>query len=54
LLFAVYKVPPLRTNEGYRANDWGNLEEPLWKGRMRIIEASGAVTIRLEDSGTGV
>jgi hypothetical protein len=50
---AVYRVPPLKSNEGYRANDWGDLETPLWKGRLRIIETGAGVSIRLEDSSSG-
>uniref|UniRef100_A0A0W0FPD9 NECAP PHear domain-containing protein n=1 Tax=Moniliophthora roreri TaxID=221103 RepID=A0A0W0FPD9_MONRR len=50
---SVYKVPGLKVNEGYRAQDWGDLAAPLWKGRMRIIEKSTGVSILLEDSQTG-
>jgi len=50
---SVYKVPPLKSKEGHRANDWGNLSEPLWKGRLRILETSKGVTIRLEDANSG-
>ena len=49
----VYKVPPLKKNEGYRANDWGNLAEPLWKGRLRFIERTTTATLQLEDAQTG-
>jgi len=49
----VYKIPPRASNEGCRAQDWGDLAEPLWKGRMRIIEKSSGVTINLEDGTTG-
>ncbi|KAL0946811.1 hypothetical protein HGRIS_012980 [Hohenbuehelia grisea] len=50
---SVYKIPPLRANEGHRANDWGDLAQPLWKGRLRIIEKSSGATILFEDSSTG-
>ena len=46
-------MPPLRSNEGYRATEWGDLAQPMWKGRMRIVETSKGVTIQLEDSQTG-
>lgn len=52
-LVTVFKVPPLKSNEGYRATEWGDLAQPLWKGRMRIVETSKGVTIRLEDGQTG-
>jgi len=51
---SVYKVPPLKSTEGHRANDWGNLSEPIWKGRLRIIETSTGVMIRLEDGNSGI
>jgi len=49
----VYKIPPRKANEGYRANDWGDLGTPLWKGRLRIIENSKGAALHLEDSQTG-
>lgn len=49
----VYKIPPLNANEGYRANDWGDLSLPLWKGRLRITQNSKGATLHLEDSQTG-
>jgi adaptin ear-binding coat-associated protein 1/2 len=51
---AVYKIPPLKVNEGHRANDWGDLAQPLWKGRMRILEKSAGVSILFEDASTGM
>lgn len=51
--FPVYKIPPLRANEGHRANDWGDLADPLWKGRLRIVERSGNAVLLFEDSQTG-
>ncbi|KAG8899507.1 hypothetical protein FRC00_001340 [Tulasnella sp. 408] len=49
----VYRVPPRKSNAGYRAEEWGDLSAYLWKGRMRIIESSDKCTIRLEDATTG-
>ncbi|KAJ3569957.1 hypothetical protein NP233_g4723 [Leucocoprinus birnbaumii] len=50
---SVYKIPPLRANVGYRAGEWGDLAQPLWKGRLRIIERSSGTAILFEDSQTG-
>ncbi|KAI0093901.1 hypothetical protein BDY19DRAFT_282701 [Irpex rosettiformis] len=50
---SVYKIPPLKKNEGHRAQEWGDLGQPLWKGRLRIIERSAGVSIQFEDSTTG-
>ncbi|GLB34788.1 putative adaptin ear-binding coat-associated protein 1 NECAP-1 [Lyophyllum shimeji] len=50
---SVYKIPPLKANEGHRANEWGDLAQPLWKGRLRIIEKSQGVALQFEDSQTG-
>ncbi|KAA1469379.1 adaptin ear-binding coat-associated protein 1 NECAP-1 [Dentipellis sp. KUC8613] len=49
---SVYKIPPLKANEGHRAQDWGDLASPLWKGRMRIIEKADAVSLLFEDPST--
>lgn len=49
---SIYKIPPLKTNEGHRAQDWGDLAAPLWKGRLRIVEKSNA-TLMFEDATTG-
>lgn len=50
---SVYRVPPLESMEGYKAAGWG-LENPIWKGRLRILEKeSSGVTIVLEDGQTG-
>jgi hypothetical protein len=51
---AVYKIPPLKANEGHRAQEWGDLSQPLWKGRMRIVEKSNTVSLLFEDSQTGM
>lgn len=49
----VYKIPPLKANEGHRANEWGDLANPLWKGRLRIIERSQGAALHFEDAQTG-
>jgi len=50
---SVYKIPPLTANEGHRANNWGDLASPLWKGRLRILENSKGAALHLEDAQTG-
>lgn len=50
---SVYKIPPLKKNEGHRAQEWGDLGNPLWKGRLRIIERKSGVAIQFEDANTG-
>ena len=52
-MLLVYKIPPLKKNEGHRAQEWGDLGNPLWKGRMRIIEKGAGVKIMFEDPNTG-
>ncbi|KLO19147.1 adaptin ear-binding coat-associated protein 1 NECAP-1 [Schizopora paradoxa] len=49
----VYKIPPLKANEGHRANDWGDLGKPLWKGRLRFVEKGETATLKFEDPNTG-
>lgn len=49
----VFKIPPLKKNEGHRAQEWGDLGNPLWKGRLRIIEKGAGVTLKFEDPTTG-
>ncbi|KAJ7572043.1 adaptin ear-binding coat-associated protein 1 [Mycena floridula] len=49
---SVHKIPPLKANEGHRANDW-DLSNPLWKGRLKIIEKSAGVSLIFEDVQTG-
>ncbi|KAK9458140.1 adaptin ear-binding coat-associated protein 1 NECAP-1 [Dipodascopsis uninucleata] len=58
----VYQIPPLRSSKGYRAAEW-SVDNPLWRGRMRILEISPTTSsrsgsylkceIRLEDVDTG-
>ncbi|KAI0807693.1 adaptin ear-binding coat-associated protein 1 NECAP-1 [Fomes fomentarius] len=50
---SVYKIPPLKANEGHRAQEWGDLANPLWKGRIRIVERSSGVALQFEDATTG-
>jgi adaptin ear-binding coat-associated protein 1/2 len=50
----VYRIPPLKANEGHRAQEWGDLSQPLWKGRMRIVEKSDTVSLLFEDAQTGM
>ncbi|KAI1794655.1 adaptin ear-binding coat-associated protein 1 [Ganoderma leucocontextum] len=50
---SVYKIPPLKANEGHRAQEWGDLAQPLWKGRIRIIERGSSVALQFEDATTG-
>lgn len=50
---SVYKIPPRTKNEGYKAQEWGDLAAPLWKGRLRVIERSAGLTLLLEDANTG-
>ncbi|KAF9013947.1 hypothetical protein BDQ17DRAFT_1341784 [Cyathus striatus] len=48
----VYKIPPLKANEGHRANEWGDLANPLWKGRLRILENSQGAKLQFQDAQT--
>lgn len=50
---SVYRIPPLKANEGHRANDWGDLSDPLWKGRVKIVETSKGVVLYFEDAHNG-
>jgi len=50
---SVFKIPPLKANEGHRATEWGDLGKPLWKGRLRIIETSKGAALHFEDPQTG-
>ncbi|KAI0303556.1 hypothetical protein B0F90DRAFT_1712027 [Multifurca ochricompacta] len=50
---SVYRIPPLKANEGHRAQEWGDLNQPLWKGRMRIVEKSNSVSLLFEDAQSG-
>ncbi|KAF7969527.1 hypothetical protein HWV62_26282 [Athelia sp. TMB] len=51
---SVYKIPPLKANEGHRAGEWGDLAQPLWKGRLRFIDkGSKGAALMFEDGTTG-
>ncbi|KAJ7461544.1 adaptin ear-binding coat-associated protein 1 [Mycena latifolia] len=50
---SVFKIPPLKANEGHRAGEWGDLSAPLWKGRLRIVEKSSGAALLFEDGSTG-
>ncbi|KAJ7311510.1 adaptin ear-binding coat-associated protein 1 [Mycena albidolilacea] len=50
---SVFKIPPLKKNEGHRAGEWGDLSAPLWKGRIRIIEKSAGASLLFEDPQSG-
>jgi hypothetical protein len=50
----VYRIPPLKANEGHRAQEWGDLSQPLWKGRMRIVEKFDSISLLFEDAQTGM
>lgn len=50
----VYKVPPLRTASGHRAEDWG-LDKPVFTGALKMFQADvkfRIVIYRLKDSST--
>lgn len=44
----VYKIPPQTKAVGWKATDW-NLDNPDWKGRMRLVSMGKGAMIRLED-----
>ncbi|KAJ9081828.1 hypothetical protein DSO57_1010718 [Entomophthora muscae] len=48
----VYQIPPLLKSEGHRASDW-NVDNFLWKGRLRLATKGDKLTIRLEEPETG-
>ncbi|GAA5876860.1 hypothetical protein JCM3774_000794 [Rhodotorula dairenensis] len=53
----VYQIPPRTSNAGYRAAEWGEMSEPMWRGRLRVIERGSEVPtacfINLEDANSG-
>ncbi|BGP13209.1 hypothetical protein JCM10213_000212 [Rhodosporidiobolus nylandii] len=53
----VFAIPPRTSNAGYRAAEWGELTEPMWRGRLRVIEkgteAPTKCLLCLEDKETG-
>ncbi|KAK0211169.1 adaptin ear-binding coat-associated protein 1 [Desarmillaria ectypa] len=50
---SIYKIPPLKVNAGHRAMEWGDLNNPLWKGRLKIVEKSSGASLLFEDAQTG-
>jgi adaptin ear-binding coat-associated protein 1/2 len=42
----VYKVPPLRTASGHRAEEWG-LENPLFTGHIKVFQSTTRLKISL-------
>jgi hypothetical protein len=49
----VYTLPPRTSSvRGYRAADW-NVNQWLWKGRLRITAFKQDYIIRLEDVNSG-
>ncbi|KAG9511031.1 Adaptin ear-binding coat-associated protein 1, partial [Fragariocoptes setiger] len=49
----IYRIPPLRSvSRGYKASDW-NLDNPDWKGRMRLITIDDKCILKLEDETSG-
>ncbi|KAI8926162.1 hypothetical protein BC831DRAFT_243536 [Entophlyctis helioformis] len=48
----VYRIPPRATARGYRASDW-NVDQFLWKGRMRVMANGDECALHLEDAVTG-
>ena len=44
----------MKANEGHRAQEWGDLAQPLWRGRMRVVERSDSVFLLFEDAQTGM
>jgi hypothetical protein len=43
----VYQIPPRTSAEGYKAADW-NVEQFIWKGRLRVMEIGTRCELRLE------
>ncbi|GAA5850698.1 hypothetical protein JCM8547_009062 [Rhodosporidiobolus lusitaniae] len=53
----VYSIPPRTSNAGYRAAEWGEMTEPMWRGRLRVLEKGAEAPtkcfLNLEDKETG-
>ncbi|GAA5826210.1 hypothetical protein JCM11251_007210 [Rhodosporidiobolus azoricus] len=53
----VYNIPPRTSNAGYRAAEWGVMTEPMWRGRLRVIEKGADIPtkcfLNLEDKDSG-
>jgi len=48
----VYKIPPVQSNRGVRAADWG-LDNPDWVGRLRAVTKGPILELKLEDKTSG-
>jgi hypothetical protein len=47
----VFKIPPLQSSEGYKAEGW--TQNHLWSGRCRVVAIGDRCEVRLEDPQTG-
>jgi len=47
----VYRIPPQTKAVGWKATDW-NLENPDWKGKMRMVSMGPGAKILLEEKAT--
>lgn len=47
----VYRIPPQTKAVGWKATDW-NLENPDWKGKMKLMSMGPGAKICLEEKGT--
>lgn len=43
----MYQIPPRTSADGYKAADW-NVENFIWKGRLRVMEIGSRCELRLE------
>ena len=43
----MYQIPPRTSAEGYKAAEW-NVENFIWKGRLRVLEIGTRCELRLE------
>ena len=48
----VYQIPPLKNENGHRANDW-NVEKWLWQGALKVTCKGDILYIILHDPKTG-
>ncbi|ORX35059.1 hypothetical protein BD324DRAFT_582726 [Kockovaella imperatae] len=48
----VYQVPPRTSTSGYKAAEW-DVEQFMWKGRLRVVEIGNRCELKLEDPSTG-
>ena len=47
----VFRIPPRRAAEGYRASEWS---EKVWQGRLRIVQKGREAAIILVDAENNV